>query len=89
MHGCLALQVRIRQRTEDGSQFLIATHSPILLAVPHASILQINADGAISPVAYDDAQPVILTRSFLAIDRYLHHLFAGEPRRMQTSGPPQ
>lgn len=76
VHGCLALLARIRDLTQAGAQFVIATHSPILLAVPHARILQIEPDGVIRHVDYDDAQPVVLTRSFLADpQRYLHHLF--------------
>ncbi|MFG1871586.1 AAA family ATPase [Micromonospora arborensis] len=76
VHGCLALLTRIHDLTQAGAQFIIATHSPILLAVPHARILQIEPDGVIRHVDYDDAQPVVLTRSFLASpQRYLHHLF--------------
>ncbi|HYN97776.1 MAG TPA: AAA family ATPase [Pilimelia sp.] len=76
VHGCLALLTRIRDLVEAGSQFVIATHSPILLAIPDARILQIDGGGAINPVGYDEAQPVELTRSFLADPkRYLHHLF--------------
>ncbi|SCF04587.1 Predicted ATPase [Micromonospora coriariae] len=76
VHGCLALLTRIHDLVQAGSQFIIATHSPILLAVPHARILQIEGSGTISHVDYDDAQPVLLTRSFLASpQRYLHHLF--------------
>jgi predicted ATPase len=76
VHGCLAMVARIRELTRDGSQFVIATHSPILLAVPDARILQIEVDGSIAAVAYDEAQPVELTRSFLAEPgRFLHHLF--------------
>ncbi|MEV4656583.1 AAA family ATPase [Micromonospora sp. NPDC049301] len=76
VHGCLALLTRIHDLVDAGSQFIIATHSPILLAAPHARILQIEPDGTIRHVDYDDAQPVLLTRSFLANpQRYLHHLF--------------
>ncbi|MFF4880730.1 AAA family ATPase [Micromonospora sp. NPDC000668] len=79
VHGCLALLTRIHDLTRAGSQFVIATHSPILLAVPHARILQIAPSGVISHVDYDDAQPVLLTRSFLANpQRYLHHLFSDD-----------
>nr|WP_236646689.1 AAA family ATPase [Micromonospora acroterricola] len=79
VHGCLALLTRIRDLTQAGSQLVVATHSPILLAVPHARILQIEPGGTISHVGYDDAQPVLLTRSFLADpQRYLHHLFNDE-----------
>jgi predicted ATPase len=76
VHGCLAMLTRISDLAEAGSQFVVATHSPILLAVPQARILQIDASGTINEVTYDEAQPVMLTRSFLADpQRYLHYLF--------------
>ena len=77
--GCMALVARIAELVEQGSQFVVATHSPILLAVPAALILQIDGDGEISHVGYDEAEPVTLTRGFLASpDRFLHHLLADE-----------
>ena len=79
MQGCLALLTRIRDLVEDGSQFVVATLSPVLLASPGARILQIDAGGRIDPVTYDEAQPVEWTRSFLADpQRYLHYLFADQ-----------
>jgi predicted ATPase len=79
VRGCLALMVRIRELVAQGSQFVVATHSPILLAVPGARILQIDTDGEIERVGYDEADPVALTRGFLADpDRFLHHLFTEE-----------
>jgi predicted ATPase len=75
VHGCLALLARINDLADAGSQFVVATHSPILLAVPGARIVEIGASGTFAPVAYDEAQPVLLTRSFLAApDRFLRHL---------------
>jgi len=75
VHGCLTLIARIVDLVAAGSQFVLATHSPVLLAVPGARILQIDAGGAITEVGYDDAEPVAMTRSFLADpQRYLHHL---------------
>ena len=57
-----------------GSQPLLATHSPILAAVPGATILQLD-DTGISPVAYDDTDLVQSWRSFLnRPDAYLRHL---------------
>ena len=80
VRGCLALVRRIGELLAQGSQFVVATHSPILLAVPGARILQIEADGTIEQLDYDSADPVALTRGFLAQpDRFLHHLFNGEP----------
>lgn len=46
------------------SQFIIATHSPILLAYPHARIIRFDADG-LSEIAYEDCEHVRLTRDFL------------------------
>jgi predicted ATPase len=64
--GCLAAIARIHALAAQGCQFLVATHSPVLLAVPGARILQIDADGELTPVAYDEAMPVWMTRRFLA-----------------------
>jgi predicted ATPase len=73
--GCLALVARIHDLAAAGCQFVVATHSPVLLAVPDALILRLSDDGAITEVDFDDADPVALTRSFLADpQRYLRHL---------------
>jgi predicted ATPase len=59
---------------EEGSQFLIATHSPILMAYPGALIYQLDADG-IAPVAYEDTEHFNVTRDFLNHrERYFAHL---------------
>lgn len=75
----LALLAMIRQYvTRHGAQFIIATHSPILLAYPGAAILNFE-DGTIQPAAYDDLEHVTLTRAFLNNPgAYLKHLFADE-----------
>ena len=66
---------RIVDLAGQHSQFVIATHSPILLAVPGATILQIDSQGSIEPVSYDEAEPVTLTRAILNDpQRFLHHL---------------
>lgn len=66
---------RIAELTAQGSQFIIATHSPIVLAVPGARILQIDGDGELEQIGYDDAEPVRLTRNFLADPQnFLRHL---------------
>ncbi|GAB3658715.1 AAA family ATPase [Glycomyces tarimensis] len=76
VHGCLALLARIVELTAAGAQFIVATHSPILLACPDALLYETSEDG-IAPADYDDTGPVALTRGFLADPaRYLHHLLA-------------
>lgn len=73
--GALAVLARMVDLTAQGSQFVVATHSPILLALPGATVLQIGDDGAVRRVGYDEALPVVLTRSFLADpDAFLRHL---------------
>lgn len=49
---------------EKGAQFIIATHSPIILAYPDSVILSFD-DGNIEQVAYENLDHVIITRSFL------------------------
>lgn len=59
---------------ERGAQFIVATHSPILMALPGARILSFDG-GAIRPVSYDEVEHVTLTRDFLANpSRFLRHL---------------
>jgi hypothetical protein len=53
---------------------LLATHSPILAALPGAQILQLDAEG-IAEVTFDDSELVRAWRAFLdAPGRYLGHL---------------
>ena len=47
------------------SQFIIATHSPILLAFPKADIIEITSDG-IKKVTYDECEHVNIYRHFLS-----------------------
>jgi predicted ATPase len=48
----------------QGSQFLIATHSPILMAYPQAEIFLL-ADEAPRLVAYRETEHYTVTRNFL------------------------
>ena len=70
----LSLLTRIHDLVEDQSQFVIATHSPILLAYPGAKIVQFDSTG-INEVAFEDTEHYKLTRDFLNHpQRYLHKL---------------
>jgi len=70
----LAFLAMLKDMVARDAQFIIATHSPILLAFPEATILAF--DGAtIAETAYDDVENVALTRRFLADpDAYLRYL---------------
>ncbi|BFU43932.1 AAA family ATPase [Krasilnikovia sp. MM14-A1004] len=73
--GALAALARLHDLVRAGSQMLIATHSPILLALPGARIVQVTGDGTLERVEYDDADLVQVTRDFLtAPQRSLRHL---------------
>ena len=56
--------MRIHELIQQGCQFVIATHSPILLAYPDATILVLDDDG-IRPVPYEETEHYFLTRRFL------------------------
>jgi predicted ATPase len=60
----LAMLVRIHDLAEAGAQFVIATHSPILLAYPRATIYAFDDDG-IRSVEYEDTEHFQVSRRFL------------------------
>ena len=62
------------------AQFLIATHSPIILAYPGAVLFSLDGD-AIEEIAYRDTKHFLITRDFLSSpERFFKHLFADDPR---------
>ena len=70
----LAFLSLLKAALEDESQFIIATHSPIILAFPGANILSCD-QAPIEPVAYEDLEHYTLTRAFLNDpDQYLSRL---------------
>ena len=74
VNGQLALMRRIYELVQEHSQFVVATHSPILMGYPNATILELGDDG-IRTVAYEETQQVGLTRSFLEDpERFLRQL---------------
>lgn len=70
----LALIALLRRVEAEGGQAIVATHSPILLAVPGATILSFDRT-PVAPVAWDELEHVRLTRDFLADpEAFLRHL---------------
>jgi len=59
----MSMLTRIHELINEGSQFIIATHSPIILAYPDALIYQIR-DG-FEQVRYEETEHYQITRSFL------------------------
>lgn len=74
----LTLLCLIKDLTSDNSQFIIATHSPILMAYPDAQILKFS-DYGIEPVKYKQTEHYQITKQFLDNpERMLKILFEGE-----------
>jgi predicted ATPase len=69
--GALAVLATIAVAARAGAQFIIATHSPILLACPGARIYELDESG-FAECPYDALDVVRLTRGFLDDpERYL------------------
>ena len=71
--GVLQLIALIKDRVAHDCQFIIATHSPMLMAFPDAAI-HVFADATIRRSAYSEVEHVQLMRNFLNNpERFLQH----------------
>lgn len=71
----LSLMVILHRLLEDGSQCIIATHSPILLSFPGAALLSFD-DGRIRPCTVEDTDSYrVMDTVINRRDALLHHLF--------------
>ena len=60
----LTLLAEIYQCASEGAQFIIATHSPILLGMPDAEILSFDS-GKVHPCRYEDTDSYQVTEMFI------------------------
>jgi predicted ATPase len=68
----------IRDAVAEGGQFVIATHSPILMAIPGARVYAFDG-GRIRRTSFGELESVALVRDFLqSPDRFLRHIWAEE-----------
>ena len=71
----MTLMVEVKRLLENNSQFIIATHSPILLTFPDAEIFEFS-DTGIKTVSYKETEHYQITKSFLDNpDKMLRYLF--------------
>ena len=68
----LTLMVEIQRLTEMASQFIIATHSPILMALPGADIMEFSSAG-IRKVSYQETEHYQITKRFLDDPQHMLH----------------
>ena len=54
----------MQRLVNDNSQFIISTHSPILMTFPNAEILEITEDG-INSVDYKETEHFLITKRFM------------------------
>ena len=79
MTSQLAFIAVMHRSAAMGSQFIVSTHSPILLRYPGAAVYEASERG-LERIEAEDADAVRLTSEFMqAPDRYLRHLFDDEP----------
>jgi predicted ATPase len=77
--GCLVLLRQMHELVAAGGQFVIATHSPLLIAYPGATVYELDGDG-IGSVPFDQTGGYQMHRLFLdAPQRFLRHLFDDLP----------
>lgn len=62
---------------QRGGQFVIATHSPIIMAYPEATIYMLDATG-IREAAYTETEHYLVTRGFLANPTRMMSILFGE-----------
>ena len=60
----LTFLVGLHELVKAGSQLIIATHSPLIMAYPHSLIYHFTTEG-IAPIAYEETEHYKVTRAFL------------------------
>lgn len=60
----LAFLVRLHELVNMKSQFVIATHSPLLLSYPYAKIIELS-DSGYKAIQFSDAEPFIVHKAFM------------------------
>lgn len=82
-NSCLALMALLETMRREGSQVVVATHSPLLVTLPGATLLELDGAGFRSVDNFENLQLVQQWRAFLTQpQRYLRHLF--EPPQPPT-----
>ncbi|WP_102347615.1 AAA family ATPase [Bacillus sp. Marseille-P3661] len=71
----MSMLARINDLVHQESQFIISTHSPIIMAYPSAKILQLSENGMYETTLEKTNHYVIMKQFFDNKERMLHHLF--------------
>ncbi|KRG14197.1 AAA family ATPase [Lederbergia galactosidilytica] len=71
----LSMLSRMHELVEQDSQFIIATHSPLLMAYPHSTIYEFSEDGIKETLLEETSHYLLFKQFFDDKERLLHHLF--------------
>ncbi|MFD1172989.1 AAA family ATPase [Oceanobacillus picturae] len=71
----MSMLARIHELVNEGSQFIISTHSPILMAYPGAKLIELTEDGMQETALEETGHYRTMKQFFENKDRLLHHLF--------------
>ncbi len=71
----LSMLARINDLVHQGSQFIISTHSPMIMAYPDAKIIQLTEEGMTEVTLEETYHYSIMNQFFDDRKRMLHHLF--------------
>jgi predicted ATPase len=74
----MSMLTRIHDLVNDNSQFIIATHSPIIMAYPDALIYEFSEDGIQERKLEETNHYTIMKQFFDDKNRMLHHLLERE-----------
>jgi predicted ATPase len=64
IQGQMALVTMMAESLQAGSQFIIATHSPLLMAYPGARIYEFDEQHGVEPVGFDELTSTALWQRF-------------------------
>lgn len=71
----LTLLSLIDEGVKNNNQFIIATHSPVIMAIPYAKIYQIDQE-KMCEITYDEIESVILLKQFMnQKESFFRHLY--------------
>ena len=73
----LSLLIHLKRMAEAGSQYIIISHSPILLGIPGARILSFD-DGKVHEISYEETESYQITKLFLENREYFLERLRGE-----------
>lgn len=73
----MAMLSRLHELVKNDSQFIIATHSPIIMAYPNAQIFSLSVQG-IASISYEETEHFLVAKDFLNNREKMLRVLLGE-----------